>query len=376
MPDADDLRTAVIVEDDPDVRHLIASVFESAGFSVVSVGNGLDGVKAALAYKPLITTLDVSMPGIDGFEAVRRIRAAGSSTFIMMVSAMAEESDVIQGLGAGADDYIVKPFRPREFRARIDAFLRRPPRTESPTPAPRQQESAGPSFPRVNTLSIPIQSPATAPSDPPIYRPQRTRLYEQAPPPRPHEQVSPARAYEQAPSPRPYGQTSPPRPSEPPAWQRDSEPVHAMRVIPREGYEDLDEADDDVLEGVIDGPGTDIERRDAHAGWMRHRDLYLEPETRRVEVGNHPIDLTETEFELLVTIMSSRRRIRSKADLTLVLRGESYVTSYYVGEADKRAVQAHVDSLRRKLGEMDSPIPTYIEAVRDVGYRMTPEADG
>lgn len=354
MADADELRTAVIVEDDPDVRHLIASVFESAGFSVVSVGNGLDGVRAALAYKPLITTLDVSMPGIDGFEAARRIRAAGSSTFIMMVSAMAEESDVIQGLGAGADDYIVKPFRPREFRARIDAFLRRPARVEAPAaPPPRQQESAGPSFPRVNTLSIPIQAPAQpaapAPSDPPIYRPQRTRLYEQAPPPRQPEA---------------------------PAWQREPEPVQAMRVIPREEYEDLDDADDEVVEGEIDGPGSDIERRDPHQGWMRHRDLYLDPETRQVEVGNLPIDLTETEFELLLTIMSSRRRIRSKADLTLVLRGESYVTSYYVGEADKRAVQAHVDSLRRKLGEMDSPIPKYLEAVRDVGYRMTPEADG
>lgn len=356
MADADELRTAVIVEDDPDVRHLIASVFESAGFSVVSVGNGLDGVRAALAYKPLITTLDVSMPGIDGFEAARRIRAAGSTTFIMMVSAMAEESDVIQGLGAGADDYIVKPFRPREFRARIDAFLRRPSRAEAPAaPPPRQQESAGPSFPRVNTVSIPVQAPAqpVAPpaSDPPIYRPQRTRLYEQAPPAR--------------------------QPEAAPVWQREPEPVQAMRVIPRHEYEHLDDADDDdIVEGEIDGPGSDIERADPHVGWMRHRDLYLDPETRRVEVGSQPIDLTETEFELLLTIMSSRRRIRSKADLTLVLRGESYVTSYYVGDADKRAVQAHVDSLRRKLGEMDSPIPRYLEAVRDVGYRMTPESDG
>ncbi len=129
MADADELRTAVIVEDDPDVRHLIASVFESAGFSVVSVGNGLDGVRAALAYKPLITTLDVSMPGIDGFEAARRIRAGGSPTFIIMVSAMAEESDVIQGLDAGADDYIVKPFNPKELVARIRTRLRPTPET-------------------------------------------------------------------------------------------------------------------------------------------------------------------------------------------------------------------------------------------------------
>jgi DNA-binding response OmpR family regulator len=146
-----------------------------------------------------------------------------------------------------------------------------------------------------------------------------------------------------------------------------------MRVIPRDEYDNLD---DDVIEGEIEGPHSEVERHDPHIGWMRHRNLYLDPETRRVEVGSQPVDLTETEFELLLTIMSSRRRIRSKADLTLVLRGESYVTSYYVGEADKRAVQAHVDSLRRKLGEMNSPIPTYLEAVRDVGYRMTPESEG
>ncbi len=360
MADADELRTAVIVEDDPDVRHLIASVFESAGFSVVSVGNGLDGVRAALAYRPLITTLDVSMPGIDGFEAARRIRAGGSPTFIMMVSAMAEESDVIQGLGAGADDYIVKPFRPREFRARIDAFLRRPARTEAPgAPAPRQQESAGPSFPRINTTSIPVQAPAPQPSvqqapaaDPPIYRGPGARAFEQAPPAR--------------------------QPRQPPAqqWERYDEPVQAMRVVPPEDYDDLGEEYDEVIEGEIDGPSSEVERRDPHIGWMHHRDLFLDPETRRVEIGNQPVDLTETEFELLLTIMSSRRRIRSKADLTLVLRGESYVTSYYVGDADKRAVQAHVDSLRRKLGDMSSPVPRYLEAVRDVGYRMTPDTEG
>lgn len=364
MADADELRTAVIVEDDPDLRHLIASVFESAGFSVVSVGNGLDGVRAALAYKPLITTLDVSMPGIDGFEAARRLRAAGSTTFIMMVSAMAEESDVIQGLGAGADDYIIKPFRPREFRARIDAFLRRPARlqahNEPAAPAPRQQESVGPSFPRLNTSSIPVQAPVLAPEPPlesPIYRGHGAHPY--TPPP----SVRLPRT-----NPRP-GDEQFAQPVQP------VEPIQSMRVIVPEDIDDFEGYLGDVIEGEIDGPSSEVERHDPHIGWMRHRDLYLDPETRRVEVGNQPVDLTETEFELLLTIMSSRRRIRSKADLTLVLRGESYVTSYYVGDADKRAVQAHVESLRHKLGEMNSQVPRYLEAVRDVGYRMTPEAD-
>lgn len=82
--------------------------------------------------------------------------------------------------------------------------------------------------------------------------------------------------------------------------------------------------------------------------------------------------LTRTEFDLLATLMESKRRVRSKADLTLVLRGESYVTSYFVGEADKRAIEAHMTNLRRKLG--DNPAnPRYIETVRGVGYRLTAE---
>jgi DNA-binding response OmpR family regulator len=72
-----------------------------------------------------VTTLDVNMPGMDGFETAKRIRAV-SSTYIVMLSARTEEIDALQGLEAGADDYVSKPFRPRELRARIDAMLRRP----------------------------------------------------------------------------------------------------------------------------------------------------------------------------------------------------------------------------------------------------------
>ncbi|WP_298862325.1 response regulator transcription factor [uncultured Microbacterium sp.] len=118
-------RTAVVIEDDPDVRHLLAEILESAGFSTVVADNGTDGVTAVLEHQPLVTTLDVNMPGIDGFEAARRIRAQ-SETYIVMLSALDEEADIVLGLAAGADEYISKPFRPRELRARIDALLRRP----------------------------------------------------------------------------------------------------------------------------------------------------------------------------------------------------------------------------------------------------------
>ncbi|MGO8609659.1 response regulator, partial [Rhizobium johnstonii] len=80
---------------------------------------------AVLTYQPMITTLDVNLPGIDGFEAARRIRAR-SDTYIVMLTGQGDEADVVLGLAAGADDFITKPFRPRELRARIEAMLRRP----------------------------------------------------------------------------------------------------------------------------------------------------------------------------------------------------------------------------------------------------------
>jgi len=149
-------RTAVIVEDDDELRLLLVDVLEAAGFSTVSVGNGLDGIQAVLTHQPLITTLDVNMPGIDGSEAARRIRAQ-SDTYIVMITAMGEEADVVLGLTAGADEYITKPFRPREFRARIDAMLRRGRAAAQTAPVPTQQ-STGASFPSARTITAPAPS--------------------------------------------------------------------------------------------------------------------------------------------------------------------------------------------------------------------------
>jgi two-component system OmpR family response regulator len=116
---------AVIIEDDPDVRSLLDEVFLAAGFETVLTGSGLDGLAAIEEHHPVITTLDINLPGIDGFEVAKRIRRI-SDTFIIMLSALSDESDVVLGLTSGADEYLVKPFRPRELRARIEALLRRP----------------------------------------------------------------------------------------------------------------------------------------------------------------------------------------------------------------------------------------------------------
>ncbi|MBN9607016.1 MAG: response regulator transcription factor [Actinomycetales bacterium] len=118
-------RLAVVVDDDADVRGLIQTVLQQAGFEVHTRDDGESGVEAVRELDPVVTTLDVNMPGIDGFETARRIRAV-SSTYIIMLSGLQDEIDTLQGLDAGADDYIVKPFRPRELRARIEAMLRRP----------------------------------------------------------------------------------------------------------------------------------------------------------------------------------------------------------------------------------------------------------
>ena len=127
---------AVIIEDDPGVRSLLDEVFLAAGFETILAGSGLEGLAAIEQHRPVITTLDINLPGIDGFEVARRIRRI-SDTFIIMLSALADESDVVLGLTSGADEYLVKPFRPRELRARIEALLRRPrgkdPRTADAT---------------------------------------------------------------------------------------------------------------------------------------------------------------------------------------------------------------------------------------------------
>lgn len=126
---------AVVIEDDDGIRELIGVVLGQMGLEVIAVADGLDGVAQVAVHDPVLVTVDVSMPGIDGFETARRIRAI-SSAYIMMVTARDEEIDALQGLGVGADDYVLKPFRPRELRARAEAMLRRPRGLDRPTANP------------------------------------------------------------------------------------------------------------------------------------------------------------------------------------------------------------------------------------------------
>lgn len=120
-----DLGTAVVVEDDEDVRHLIEAVLSQAGFDVHGAASGREGVEVVRDHNARIITLDVGLHDIDGFEVLRRIRQF-SDAYVVMLTARADELDTLTALHTGADDFITKPFRPRELRARIAALMRRP----------------------------------------------------------------------------------------------------------------------------------------------------------------------------------------------------------------------------------------------------------
>ena len=114
----------LIVDDEERIRSLVASYLKSDGFEVVEADNGRDALAEVERRKPDLVIMDVRMPGMDGFEALSEIRKI-SDVYVIMLTARAEETDRIVGLSVGADDYVTKPFSPRELVARVKAVLRR-----------------------------------------------------------------------------------------------------------------------------------------------------------------------------------------------------------------------------------------------------------
>ena len=247
---------AVVIEDDEVVRELLVDIFESAGFRAFGAASGAEGIEAVLAHDPLITTVDINMPGIDGLETTRRLRDR-SATHIIVVSALTEEADAVLALSAGADDFVAKPFRVREFRARIEAVLRRVKADASPSP-----------------------DPAAAP----------------------------------------------------PGREADEPPV------------------------------------------LVHHDLVVDRSTRIAARGGVDAGLTRTEFDLLVALMETGRRVRTKEELAVVARGRRATGDSSVSTIEMRTIETHIAKLRRKLDE-DPTTPRYIETVRGVGYRLTVGAE-
>jgi DNA-binding response OmpR family regulator len=258
MADGDERRVAVIIEDDADIGNLLAAVLAEAGFESHQATTGVEGIEAVKEHDPILTTLDISLPGIDGFEVVRRIREF-SPTYVIMLSARTDEIDTLMGLDAGADDYMTKPFRPRELRARVEAMLRRLRRT--------------PGYP----LSV---------------------------------------------------------------------------------------------DGLASEDGESPVAEGDESGWLAHNGLRMHPQMRLSELDGEPVELTRSEFDLMLAILERRRRVVTKNELVLELRGDSS-TGGYISDNDRRAVEVHLANLRRKLGD---PVgkPRFVQTVRGVGYRLAP----
>jgi len=264
-------RIAVVIEDDGDIRNLLEAILGQAGFVCYTAGTGVEGIEAIRTYEPILTTLDVSLPGIDGFEVARQIRSF-SPTYIIMLSARDEEIDTLMGLDAGADDYLTKPFRPRELRARIEAMLRR-------------YHLSGPA-------AEPAAASGTAASD-----------------------------------------------------------VQGTTELP-----------------ITDAPSVNAAAGSQDTGWLSHNGLRINADMWLCDLDGAPVELTRSEFDLLLAIMAGNRRVISKDTLALELRGDTE-TGGYVSDSDRRAVEVHMANLRRKLND---PVgsPRYIETVRGVGYRL------
>jgi two-component system, OmpR family, alkaline phosphatase synthesis response regulator PhoP len=125
------MRTVLIIEDDQAVARLIRDYLEKSSFAVITSADGEAGLIRARADKPEAVVLDLGLPGRDGLDTLREIRRF-SNMPIVIVTARGDETDRVIGLELGADDYIVKPFSPREMVARVRAVLRRSERTDAP----------------------------------------------------------------------------------------------------------------------------------------------------------------------------------------------------------------------------------------------------
>lgn len=270
-----------MVEDDPDILEAVRQVLQGAGFTVHAAATGTEGVAAVRRHDPSVVTLDLTLPDIDGFEVARQVREF-SDTYIIMVTARTEELDTLMGLESGADDYITKPFRPRELRARIEALLRRARDRTMPEP----ETAAG--------------------------------------------HAHPAGAF-------------------PARTVPGHEPAGRYPATPLEPASELDHSE------------------------LEHNGLRLNPATRTVWIDGAEVELTRTEFDLLLALMRAGRVVRPKSELARVIRAGEYDTGMYISEAEERTIEVHVGNMRRKLGD-DARFPRWVETVRGVGYRLAPAA--
>ncbi|MFG2782904.1 response regulator transcription factor [Streptomyces prunicolor] len=160
-------QTVLLAEDDRAIRHALERALTLEGYQVTAVADGVEALAQAHRTPPDVLLLDVMMPGIDGLQVCRVLRAEGDRTPILMLTALVETADRIAGLDAGADDYVVKPFDVEEVFARLRALLRR----TSPVPAngvpgtPGIAGSSGAAADALRDGPQPYSSSAFVPSD-------------------------------------------------------------------------------------------------------------------------------------------------------------------------------------------------------------------
>lgn len=225
---------ALVVDDEPSLTRVVAGYLEHEGFVVTTAPDGEQALAAARADPPDVVVLDLMLPGIDGIEVCRQLRTF-SDAYVIMLTARSEEVDTLIGLSVGADDYMTKPFSPRELTARIRGLLRRP----------------------------------------------RTSVQ----------------------------------------------------------------------------PGEESQARVIG-------ELSLDPQSREVHLGQTPVELTRTEFDLLDALSERPKLAYSRRQLIERVWGSDWV-------GDEHLVDIHIVHIRQKLGD-DPAAPRYIMTLRGVGYRMGP----
>ncbi|MEP7032403.1 MAG: response regulator transcription factor [Actinomycetota bacterium] len=224
------MKSILIVEDEMKIARLVRDYLEHAGFEVLVAGNGESALASARGSKPDLVVLDLGLPGRDGLDVARELRRS-SNVPIVMLTARGDEADRIVGLELGADDYIVKPFSPKELVARVRAVLRR---TSS-----------------------------------------------------------------------------------------------------------------------ADVGGAEV---------LRAADVEVDLRRMRVSVGDRPVELTPTEFDLLAMLVREPGRVFTRGQLLDAVRGVAF-------ESYERAIDAHVKNIRKKI-EPSAGRPRYILTVHGVGYRF------
>ncbi|MBW3085001.1 Transcriptional regulatory protein SrrA [Austwickia sp. TVS 96-490-7B] len=142
------MSTVLVVDDDPTVREVVVSYLHAAGLRTYEADDGLRALTLAAAHRPDLVVLDLTLPGLDGLEVFRRIRTDIGAIPVVMLTARGEEPDRILGFEVGADDYVAKPFSPRELVLRVQSVLRRAtpaptvPSTNDPAPSPNADTNA------------------------------------------------------------------------------------------------------------------------------------------------------------------------------------------------------------------------------------------